>query len=97
MLDPTLILPDQRSRLYTGQSSLDSTTECIYLLGSVGVQKIYSKSFDIENNLGEACDKTCDYSPPCFGIKVDDSDIKVKSQCIPFIRNSAACNSGKRQ
>ena len=45
-------------------------------------------------NLGEACDKTCDYSPPCFGIKVDDSDIKVKSQCIPFIRNSAACNSG---
>ena len=60
-----------------------------------GVQDVQQK-FRWKINLGEACDKTCDYSPPCFGIKVDDSDIKVKNQCIPFIRNSAACNSGKR-
>ena len=45
---------------------------------------------------GVRCNETCKYTAPCFPILIpNDDQTRSDKECISFIRNSAACNTGK--
>ena len=45
---------------------------------------------------GVLCNETCKYTAPCFPILIPKDDpTRSDRECVSFIRNSAACNTGK--